>query len=48
MKTKSLILFTLACAVSVHAGPRTSANYSVATDTADSGGTRSHQHRLHP
>ncbi len=41
MKTKSLILSTLACAMTVHAGPRSSANYSVATDTADSGGARS-------
>lgn len=40
MKTKSLTLLALCCAVSVHAGPRTSANYSVATDTADSGGAR--------
>ncbi len=40
MKTKSQILFALACAVSVNAGPRQSANYSVATDTTDGGGKR--------
>jgi hypothetical protein len=41
MKTTSLILSTLACAATAHADPRTSANYSVATDTTDSGGARS-------
>jgi hypothetical protein len=35
MKTKFLILFTLACAVSVHAGPRgsTSGGYNIAAET---------------
>jgi hypothetical protein len=40
MKTQSLILFAIACAVSVQAGPRSSANYTIATDTADGGGKR--------
>ena len=45
MKTKprasSLLLFQLTCfAVTLHAGPRTSTNYTIATDTADRGGRR--------
>ena len=32
--------FCLALAAAAHAGPRTSANYSIATDMADSGGNR--------
>lgn len=40
MQTKALILSTLAGAMAVHASPRSSANYSIATETADSGGTR--------
>ena len=45
MKTKpyasSLLLFQLTCvAVTLHAGPRNSANYTIATDTADGGGRR--------
>jgi hypothetical protein len=39
MKTKFQILITLACAVSAHAGPRSSANYTLATETTDAGGT---------
>jgi hypothetical protein len=41
VKTKALVFSTVACAVAVHAGPRTSANYSVSADTADPGGARS-------
>jgi hypothetical protein len=40
MNKRFQILFTLACAVTVHAGPRSSANYTLATDTTDAGGTR--------
>lgn len=40
MKTQSLILFAISCAVAVQAGPRTSANYSIATETTDGGGNR--------
>lgn len=39
MKTSPFLLLMLSLAAA-HAGPRTSANYSVMTDTADSGGTR--------
>ena len=39
MKTTTLLLL-LALAAPLHAGPRTSANYSIITDTADSGGKR--------
>ena len=43
MKTKFQIFFILACAMAVQAGPRSSASgdYIIATDTADSGGSRS-------
>jgi len=40
MRTKCLILCTIACAVSAHGTPRGSANYSLATETTDCGGTR--------
>ena len=40
MKTIYQIPLTLVCAVSVHADPRSSANYTLVTDTADAGGTR--------
>ena len=43
MKTKTLALFAsgfLAATLPLQAGPRTSANYSIATDTTDSGGSR--------
>ena len=41
MKTRFLIaLFTAVIASAAHAGPRTSANYSITTDTTDSGGAR--------
>jgi hypothetical protein len=40
MKTTSQILFAIACAVSVRAGPRSSASYTIATDTTDGGGKR--------
>ncbi len=41
MKTKILIvLLLIACLSSAHAGPRTSTNYNLATDTVDSGGKR--------
>lgn len=41
MKTRFLIaLFTAVIASAAHAGPRTSANYSIATDTTDIGGGR--------
>ena len=39
MKTPTLLLL-LALATPLHAGPRTSANYSILTDTADAGGKR--------
>ncbi len=35
-----LLVLLLALTTSLHAGPRTSANYSIATDTADAGGKR--------
>ncbi len=35
MKTKYLIMLTIACTASVQGAPRTSANYSIATDTTD-------------
>ena len=39
MKTNSILLFSLfALGCRLHAGPRTSANYTIATDTADGGG----------
>lgn len=40
MKAKSQILLAIACAVSVQAGPRSSASYTITTDTADGGGNR--------
>ena len=43
MKTKSILLFAsalTAVATALHAGPRTSANYSILTDTIDGGGKR--------
>ena len=41
MNTKRLIAVAVfACAASVQAGPRTSANYSIATESADRGGRR--------
>lgn len=41
MKTRFLVvLFAVVSASIAHAGPRTSASYSITTDTADGGGTR--------
>jgi hypothetical protein len=40
MKTKHLIMLTIACTVAVQGAPRTSANYSLATESTDSGGQR--------
>lgn len=40
MKTKRLILVSMACAVPVQGAPRNSANYSMPVETADSGGRR--------
>jgi hypothetical protein len=40
MKTNHLIMLTIACTASVQGAPRTSANYSVATDTTDAAGLR--------
>lgn len=40
MKTKFLILFSIAWAVTAQGAPRSSANYSIATETTDSGGQR--------
>ena len=40
MKATAAFILLLALAASAHAGPRTSANYSILTDTADGGGKR--------
>ncbi len=40
MKFPHVLLFSTALALSLHAGPRSSANYAVLTDTTDSGGRR--------
>jgi hypothetical protein len=40
MKTKCLIILTIACTVAVQGAPRSSANYSLATESNDSGGQR--------
>lgn len=40
MKTKSLLALSLAACATLRAGPRTSPDYSITTDTADAGGTR--------
>ena len=40
MKTTTAFSLLLLAAATAHAGPRTSANYSITTDTADAGGKR--------